>query len=407
MKLFFLIIAFCFVVGHVQNDLISPTFPDMIKFFNTSSSIFHLMSSSYSLGVGIGSLFLGSISDYAGRKRTLLIGLFLLISGCLCSMLSSNINYLICFRFFQGIGTSAPMVVCIAMVFDVCNKEKARTFIGLKNGILTFSKAIAPVIGGYLGLLISWQFNFLLITIFASLSILLVSIFIDETYKSTPNTSQKNVNHLIHNLRQICKDYAFLLSDKIMMAYLFVLGFMACSIITFTLGASIIYINHLDVSKSTYGYHQGGVWAVFGVFCFLTHYIIKFTNISITKKIGFALMAIGCTSLNYTAYVFTTPYFITLSMMICSASFAILITILFTDAMSLHPHIKGASSSIIASTRTFLVTINVALAGYFFNGTIIPITIMITTLLSLTAIIYVFIIHPHTCRTNTIPSTVN
>ena len=400
MKLFFLIIAFCFVVGHVQNDLISPTFPDMIKFFNTSSSIFHLMSSSYSLGVGIGSLFLGSISDYAGRKRTLLIGLFLLISGCLCSMLSSNINYLICFRFFQGIGTSAPMVVCIAMVFDVCNKEKARTFIGLKNGILTFGKAIALVIGGYLGLLISWQFNFLLITIFASLSILLVSIFIDETYKSTPNTSQKNVNHLIHNLRQICKDYAFLLSDKIMMAYLFVLGFMACSIITFTLGASIIYINHLDVSKSTYGYHQGGVWAVFGVFCFLTHYIIKFTNISITKKIGFALMAIGCTSLNYTAYVFTTPYFITLSMMICSASFAILITILFTDAMSLHPHIKGASSSIIASTRTFLVTINVALAGYFFNGTIIPLTIMVTTLLSLTVIIYIFVIHPYTYKIN-------
>lgn len=87
-------------------------------------------------------------------------------------------------------------------------------------------------------------------------------------------------------------------------------------------------------------------------------------------------------------------------MMICSASFAILITILFTDAMSLHPHIKGASSSIIASTRTFLATINVALAGYFFNCTIIPLTIMITTLLSLTVIIYMFVIHPYTYKIN-------
>ena len=80
--------------------------------------------------------------------------------------------------------------------------------------------------------------------------------------------------------------------------------------------------------------------------------------------------------------------------MICSASFAILITILFTDAMSLHPNIKGASSSIIASTRTILVTISIALAGYFFNGTIIPLTAIITILLSLTIIIYIFIIHP-------------
>ncbi len=400
MKLFFVIVAFCFVVAHVQNDLISPTFPDMIIFFNTNSSIFHLMSSAYSLGVGIGSFFLGPISDYAGRKKTLLIGLLILISGCLCSMLSSNIHYLICFRFFQGIGTSAPMVVCIAMVFDVCDKEKARTFVGLKNGILTFGKAISPVIGGYLGLLISWQFNFLLITIFASLAILLVSIFIDETYKSTSNSSQTNVNHLINNLRHICKNYVFLLSDKIMVAYLFVLGFMACSIITFTIGASIIYINHLGVSKSIYGYYQGAVWAVFGAFCFLTQYIIKFTNISIAKKIGFTLMVIGCTSLNCTAYVFTTPYFITLSMMICSASFAILITILFTDAMSLHPHVKGASSSIIAFTRTLLVTITIALAGYFFNGTIVPLTIMITILLSITAIIYIFVIHLHAYKTN-------
>ena len=251
-----------------------------------------------------------------------------------------------------------------------------------------------------MGFLISWQFNFLLITIFASLAILLVSIFIDETYKSTSNSSQTNVNHLIDNLRHICKNYVFLLSDKIMVAYLFVLGFMACSIITFTIGASIIYINHLGVSKSIYGYYQGAVWAVFGAFCFLTHYIIKFTNVSIAKKIGFALMVIGCSSLNYTAYVFTTPYLITLSMMICSASFAILITILFTDAMSLHPHVKGASSSIIAFTRTLLVTINVALAGYFFNGTIVPLTIMITILLSLTAIIYIFVIHPHAYKTN-------
>ena len=392
MNLLFFIITLCFVTAHTQNDLISPTFPDMIKFFNTNSGIFHLMSSSYSLGVSMGSLFLGSISDYSGRKKTLLVGLLLLVFGCFCSMLTSNIYYLIFFRFLHGIGTAAPMVVCITIIFDVCNKEKARTFIGLKNGILTFGKAIALVVGGYLGLLISWQFNFLLITIFASLSILLVSIFINETGKFNKNDS----NQLITNLSQICKNYIFLLSDRLMLAYLFVLGFMACSIITFTLGASIIYINHLNVSKSIYGYHQGGVWAVFGIFCFLTHYIIKFTNVSTAKKIGFTLMIIGCTSLNYTAYVSTTPHLITFSMMICSASFAILITILFTDAMSLHPNIKGASSSIIASTRTILVTINIALAGYFFNGTIIPLTAIITILLSLTIIIYIFIIHPRT-----------
>ena len=94
MNLFFTIIALCFVVAHTQNDLISPTFPDMIIFFKTTPNIFHLTSSSFSLGVSIGGLLFGPISDYMGRKFTLLIGLTMLLLGCLCGMLTSNIYYL-------------------------------------------------------------------------------------------------------------------------------------------------------------------------------------------------------------------------------------------------------------------------------------------------------------------------
>ena len=393
MKFFFLIVTSCFVVAHIQNDLISPTFPDMIQFFHTDATIFYFMSSSYSLGVTIGSLFLGSISDYIGRKKTLLIGLVFLLSGCLCSMLSLNIYSLICFRFCQGIGTSAPMVICIAMIFDICNKEEARAFVGFKNGVLTFGKAIAPIVGGYLGMLINWQFNFLLIAIFTILLMILISIFIDETHKLNTNSCHKSRGSHASKLYQIYQNYTFLLSDKIMLGYLLILGFTACSLLTFTIVASMIYINHLGVSKSVYGYHQGIVWAIFGTFCFITHHIIRLTSINKAIKIGFLLMFIGCISLNYTAYIFTNPYLVTFSMMICSASIAILITIFFTDAMSRYPHIKGASSSIISSTRTLLVTICVTLSSYFFNGTIIPLTIIITTLLISSSIIYILIIN--------------
>ena len=57
------------IIGHIQNDLISPSFPDMLDFFHTTPQIFHLIHSSYSLGINIGGFFLGPLSDLFGRKK--------------------------------------------------------------------------------------------------------------------------------------------------------------------------------------------------------------------------------------------------------------------------------------------------------------------------------------------------
>ena len=385
MQSLFFIIAFCCIIGHIQNDLVSPTFPQIINSYNITPKLLHFASSSYVVGVSIGGIFWGAISDYVGRKKILLTGLSILSLGCFCTIFASNIYYLIFFRFVNGIGTAAPVIICVAIIFDHYEKSKAKSIVGSINAILTFSKSIAPIIGGYLSLLINWKLNFLFITINTLFAIYLVARFIQET---SPKINTSPQIHLTKNLHQIFNNYIILLSNKIMVAYLFILGFMACSMITYTLSASIIYINYLGVSNDVFGYHQGIVWAFFGIFCLLTHYILRFLSISNTKMIGFALIISGCVLLNYTSYIFMSPLLITLSMTFYSSGFAILTTILFSEAMSLYSHIKGASSSMITFIRTLLTTINTLITGYFFNGTIIPLTITITILVCCKIILY-------------------
>lgn len=393
MQSLFFIIAFCCIIGHIQNDLISPTFPQIINSYNTTPRLLHFASGSYVVGVSIGGIGWGAISDYIGRKKILLTGLFVLTFGCFCTIFASNIYYLIFFRFINGIGTAAPVIICVAIIFDYYEKSRAKAVVGFINAILTFSKSIAPIMGGYLSLLINWKLNFLFITINTLFAMYLVIKFIQET---SPRVNALPEINLVKNLHTIMNNYIILLSNKIMLSYLLILGFMSCSMITYTLSASIIYINYLGVSNDVFGYHQGIVWAFFGIFCLLTHYILKSFSINSTKIIGFALTTSGCVLLNYTAYVLIHPFLITLGMTLCSSGFAILTTILFSEAMLLYPHIKGASSSMITFIRTFLTTINILIAGYFFNGTIIPFTIIITTLVCFKLILYLLFLY----RTN-------
>ena len=392
MKIFFLVLITGFIIGHIQNDLISPSFPDMMAFFHTTPQIFHLISSSYSLGVNIGGFFLGPLSDLFGRKKVLLLGLGLLATGCIGGMLSTNVYNMICFRFIIGIGASTPIVICVAMIFDIYNKQQARHIVGVNNGILTFAKALAPIIGAYLNALINWQINFLILGIFAAIIMIFLIFYMEETLKVQENSTSLSLKN---SFKGIFKNYLFLLSDKIMVTYICILGFMACALITYTVGAPIIYIKYLHVEKRIYGFHQGAIWAIFGLFCFLNHYFIKYTNIVFARRLGFALIITGCILLNITAYFYTIPTLITFSMMLCSAGFGLLITMLFTDAMSLHHKLKGVSSSAIAFFRNLFVAINVAIVGYCFNGTMLPLTCVISILITLAILLYVMVIKPY------------
>ena len=201
-----------------------------------------------------------------------------------------------------------------------------------------------------------------------------------------------SVKNLKNDLKKIFKDYLLLLSDKTMVTYICILGFMACVLVTYTIAAPIIYIKHLHVEKKIYGFHQGSVWAIFGLFCFLNHHFIKYTNLLFTKKLGFALIIAGCLLLNITAHFYTIPILITFSMMLYSAGSGLLITILFADAMSLHINLRGASSSIITLFRNLFIAITAAIVGYFFNGTILPLTYIISILVTLVILLYKLIV---------------
>ena len=385
--MFLIAIIACFIAGHIQNDFVTPAFADIKNHFRVSPAVFHLISSSFSAGLCIGGLVIGAVADFFGYKKVLNLGLLLLIIANLLNIYAPSLDILILSRFCQGIGCSAPIIICAAIIFEHCSKDESRQLVGLNNGVITYAKSLAPIMGAYVNDFGNWKLNFLLLSTLSALAFVLNIKFVPEDNKAQTHSSLKAT------LSSIFRNYLFLLQDKKMILYIFSLGFLACSLITFTIGAPIIYIEHLSISKSVYGFHQAVIWFVFGSCCIINRFLIKFFQVIKLRNIAFILVLIATLLLNIFYFRgFGEAKIFTACMALYAGAAGILITIMFADAMFLFQEIKGTKSSLIASCRAMFVAIAAGLAGYFFNGTLLPLIIIITCLTTLAVLSYYFIV---------------
>jgi MFS transporter, DHA1 family, multidrug resistance protein len=375
-KILIITVAICFVVAHIQNDIIIPSFPDMMEFFGTDPPTFHLMSSANFLAIAVSGLLYGPISDAKGRKKLLLFGLTIFFISTVGCALTTTIEYTIFWRFVQGLGAAAPITIGVALIFDIFTKDKAAQLVGIMDGTLTAAKSLAPIIGAWLNIHFFWQINF----------VVLASLILIATILATKYIPEQNKEKKLH-VRIILQDYMKLLTNSQFMSYNISLALMACCLIVYLTSISLIFINHMDVPKAIFAYYQSSIMASFSIFSFLVSYLIKNFGIEKTKTIGRATAFLGGIFLYIAGFEMQDPIMITISMSLISGGFAILIVIIMTKAITLFPDLKGSAASLIASTRLLLSSVAIAIAGYFFNGSIKPVAIIILTLMTLVIIL--------------------
>ncbi|HHW50932.1 MAG TPA: multidrug effflux MFS transporter [Pseudoclavibacter sp.] len=145
------------MVGPVATDMYMPGFPQMQEDFHTSSGTIQLTITSFMIGMAVGQLFWGPLSDRVGRRRPLLVAATLLVIASAAAAVSWTIWMLILARFVQGFAGSAGVVIGRAVARDVASgKELARLFsmIGVVMGL---APILAPILGGMLDGVIGWK----------------------------------------------------------------------------------------------------------------------------------------------------------------------------------------------------------------------------------------------------------
>lgn len=154
---FSILLALLGMLGPFSIDTYLPAFAGIAQSLDASPIQMQQTLSAYLFGFAFMSLFHGAISDSFGRRPVVLWGLAAFTFASVGCALSQNIGQLIFFRAVQGLSTGAGIVVSRAVIRDMFPPSQAQKVMSQVTIFFGVAPAIAPMIGGWMLIHVSWQ----------------------------------------------------------------------------------------------------------------------------------------------------------------------------------------------------------------------------------------------------------
>ena len=168
---FIALIAALFATVAISIDAMLPALPEIAATLSPADpNRAQLVVTSFVFGMGIGTLFVGPLSDAFGRKRVLLWSATLYAAAALACYVAPSLQSLLLARLLMGLGAAAPRVVGVAIVRDLfAGREMARVM-SFVMMVFTLVPAVAPLMGQGIIALAHWKAIFLVYIGFSALT---------------------------------------------------------------------------------------------------------------------------------------------------------------------------------------------------------------------------------------------
>ncbi|MBF7101949.1 multidrug effflux MFS transporter [Pediococcus pentosaceus] len=173
--------------GPLSMDMYLPGLPEMQRAFHSSASTLQLSITFCLIGLAVGQLIVGPISDRIGRRVPLVVGFGLYAVTSLMLIFTTNIYLFIGIRLIQGLAGSTGQVFSRAVARDLFNGHELTKFYAMLMAVNGAFPIIAPIIGGALLSIVQWQGIFVLLFVIGILVMVGVLCTLPETLKVTNN----------------------------------------------------------------------------------------------------------------------------------------------------------------------------------------------------------------------------
>jgi DHA1 family bicyclomycin/chloramphenicol resistance-like MFS transporter len=143
--------------GPLTTDLYLPGLPQLSRDLGTTAASVEVTLTACVVGIALGQLLVGPLSDTVGRRRPLMVGLLLFIVSSLGCAAAPSIAVLDVLRFLQGISGATGIVIARAMVRDMYAGLDAARLYATLGSIIPLAPILAPTAGGAILLFTSWR----------------------------------------------------------------------------------------------------------------------------------------------------------------------------------------------------------------------------------------------------------
>ncbi|MCT2534688.1 Bcr/CflA family multidrug efflux MFS transporter [Aquibacillus koreensis] len=356
------------ILGPFTIDMYLPSFPTIVEDFDTKASLVQISLTTCLLGLGLGQLIIGPMSDVQGRRKPLIIFLGLYLLSSLACAIAPNIYTLIVSRFIQGFAAAGGLVISRAIVRDLYNGRELTKFFATLMLIGNLGPIVAPIMGGAILTFADWKVVFLVL---ASVSLALTLTVVWKLEETLPTEKR-----IPSNLKKVIGNFGSLLKDREFAGYAFAQGFVIAGIFAYVSGIPFVYQNIYGVSPQVFSFLFGinGVGLIIG-----TQIVGRVTIVSEKTflKIGLALS--NCSAIILlTALLLKAPIVaVAIPIFFLVMSISIIATSCFSLAIESKGHIAGSASALLGVLPFVLGSLAAPLAGIAGEHTAIPMGIVI------------------------------
>jgi DHA1 family bicyclomycin/chloramphenicol resistance-like MFS transporter len=232
-------------LGPFTIDLYLPALPEITRDLHTNGSAVQLTLTGTLVGLGLGQLIVGPLSDVLGRRRPLLAGIGVHIVASLLCVVSSDVLMLGTLRVVQGLGAAAATVIAMAVVRDRFTGHIAATVLSRLILVVGVSPLLAPVVGGQLLRWTDWRGVFVALAVIGAAIAVIAALTLPETLPAGRRRTG--------GLRTSLRDYRRLLHDRAFVGLVLVTGLSMATLFAYVAGSSFVLQEQFGFTEQQFG----------------------------------------------------------------------------------------------------------------------------------------------------------
>jgi DHA1 family bicyclomycin/chloramphenicol resistance-like MFS transporter len=371
--------------GPVSLDLYLPALPELADDLRSSASAAQLTITACLVGLAVGQLVAGPLSDRLGRRRPLLVGLVVYLLASAACGLAPSVQVLVALRLVQGLAGAAGLVIARAVARDLYDGRTLVLFFSRLTLVSGLAPVVAPVLGGQLSRVMSWRGIFWVLAGFGAV-LLVAGLLQAETLPPERRSTG--------GLRASLRGFGLLVRDRYFVGAALSAGLAAASMFAYIAGATFVLQRIYGLSAQgfsvVFGTNAVGIMVLSGVASRLS----RGWPAARVLGLGLALNLLGAASLATSVLLGLGLVPVLASLFVMVSALGLVFPTATALAMADYPDQAGAASSVLGLTQFAFGALVAPLVGVAGEQSAVPLGVVAVSASTCAGLVFLAFVRP-------------